>query len=118
MWVRSNGVQDRAVKSLIPRETFSCETPEGETDSASEATNSVYSGEERAGRRRVADFQGPAKGPAGVQWPNPLSFWFLLGDIRMLAGEARDIASDRAGFLGNLCGCLPLRKGRFKLLDA
>jgi len=29
------------------------------------------------------------------------SFRFLPGDIRMLAGEARDIASDRAGFLGS-----------------
>jgi hypothetical protein len=31
----------------------------------------------------------------------PRGFRFLLRDIRMLAGEARDIASDRAGFLGS-----------------
>jgi len=31
----------------------------------------------------------------------PGSFWFLSGHLRMLAGEARDIASDRAGFLGS-----------------
>ena len=61
----------------------------------------IYSGEERAGRGRATGFRGPAKGPAGVQWANPLSSWFLPGDIRMLAGEARNIASDRAGFLGS-----------------
>ena len=32
--------------------------------------------------------------------PQPSSR-FLLRDIRMLAGEARDFASDRAGFLGS-----------------
>src|SRR5690606_26491102 len=40
-----------------------------------------------------------SEGPAGVQ-PTAVSGSFL-GDIRMLAGEARDIASDRAGFLGS-----------------
>ena len=34
------------------------------------------------------------------QAPQPTSR-FLLRDIRMLAGEARDFASDRAGFLGS-----------------
>ena len=28
------------------------------------------------------------------------TFWFLSGHLRMLAGEARHIASDRADFLG------------------
>ena len=33
--------------------------------------------------------------------PKPLILRFLPGDIPMLAGEARHIASDRAGFLGS-----------------
>ena len=31
----------------------------------------------------------------------PRSFWFLSGHLRIREGEARDIASDRAGFLGS-----------------
>jgi hypothetical protein len=33
--------------------------------------------------------------------PRDITQGFLPGDIRMLAGEARHIASDRAGFLGS-----------------
>jgi hypothetical protein len=61
----------------------------------------AYSGEERAGTGRVAGFRGPARGPVRARTAKPLISWFLPGDIRMLAGEARDIASDRAGFLGS-----------------
>ncbi|MBD3763061.1 hypothetical protein [Rhizorhabdus sp.] len=36
-----------------------------------------------------------------MRWHPPgYGGWFLPGDIRMLAGEARNIASDRAKFLG------------------
>ena len=82
-------------------ETLFRETPDAKTDRVRGATDSIYSGEERAGTGRVAGFRGPARGPVGVRTAKPLISWFLPGDIRMLAGEARHIASDRAGFLGS-----------------
>jgi hypothetical protein len=53
----------------------------------------------------VKPHRGMYKGPTGGFGPGP-SFtpptaWFLPGANRMLAGEARHIASDRAGFLGS-----------------
>ena len=62
----------------------------------------ICSGEERAGRRPRRWLPGSSEGSSRGPMPaNPLSSRFLPGDIRMLAGEARDIASDRAGFLGS-----------------
>src|SRR5690606_40325158 len=81
-------------------EIFGC-TSRGLTHFDEAVRKRICSGEERAGRRRAAGFRGPVKGPAGVQWANPLSSWFLPGDIRMLEGAARNIATDRAEFLGS-----------------
>ena len=43
----------------------------------------------------------PTRGPAGIQCANPLNSRVLPGPKRIRGGEARNIASDRAGFLGS-----------------
>ncbi len=48
-----------------------------------------------------AGFWFPARGPAGIQRTNPLNSRVLPGPKRIRGGEARNIASDRAGFLGS-----------------
>ena len=101
-----------AVNRDCVRETIFCETPDAKTDRIQDATVSIYSGEERAGTGRAAGFRGPAREPVGVRTAKPLISWFLPGDIRMLAGEARHIASDRAGFLGSHPRGKPPENGR------
>ena len=109
----SSSLRDRdllnSVKITCLGETLFSETPYPKTDRVQDATDSICSGEERAGTGRAAGFRGPAREPVGVRTAKPLISWFLPGDIRMLAGEARDIASDRAGFLGSHPGRKPPR---------
>ena len=101
----SSSLRDRdllnSVKIICLGETLFSETPDPKTDRVQDATDSICSDEERAGTGRAAGFRGPAREPVGVRTAKPLISWFLPGNIRMLAGEARDIASDRAGFLGS-----------------
>jgi hypothetical protein len=48
----------------------------------------------------AAGFRGPPKGPAEGQAANPLTLRVLPGRKPIRAGEARNIASVRAYFLG------------------
>ena len=109
----SSSLRDRdllnSVKIICLGETLFSETPDPKTDRVQDATDSVCSGEERAGTGRVAGFRVPARGPVGVRTAKPLIYWFLPGRFPMLAGEARRIASDRAEILGSHPGRKPAR---------
>ena len=89
------------VKARQARETISGETPDSETDRPADAIHGDILGVVRSGEAGLIRGGYPRWLLESGQGPTRGSFRFLPGNIRMLAGEARDIASDRAGFLGS-----------------
>ena len=71
-------------------------------------------------RRGESSHLASGRRMVGAKSANPLISWFLPGRNPMLAGEARRIASDRAGFLGSHVWMPPVVQGaisRFRTRD-